>query len=89
MKSNTKKEKNSLIDDKNIGKETRVPAEIRNVATTFYKELWKNRQGTSAYSKRKMSQMLDKIKTKVDKTTKIEGDKPITMEEVKEAKKSL
>ena len=26
MKTNTKKEKNSLIDDKNLGKETRVPA---------------------------------------------------------------
>ena len=37
MKTNTKKEKNSLIDDKNLGKETRLPAEIRNVATTFYK----------------------------------------------------
>ena len=41
MKTNTKKEEIfALIDDKNIGKETRVPAEIRNVATTFYKELW-------------------------------------------------
>ena len=33
--------------------------------------------------------MLDKIKRKVDNTTKIEGDKPITMEEVKEATKAL
>ena len=30
-----------------------------------------------------MGQMLDKIKRKVDNTTKIEGDKPITMEELK------
>ena len=59
------------------------------MATTFYKELWKNRQGTRAHSKRKMSQMLDKIKRKVDNTTKTEGDKPITMEEVKEATKAL
>ena len=36
-----------------------------------------------------MSQMLDKLKRKVDNTTKIEGDKPITMEEVKEATKAL
>ena len=33
--------------------------------------------------------MLDKIKRKVDNTTKIEGDKPITMEEVKEDTKAL
>ena len=40
MKTNTNKEEIfSLIDDKNIGKETRLPAEISNVATTFYKEL--------------------------------------------------
>ena len=38
IKKNTNKEEIfSLIDDKNIGKETRVPAEIRNVATTLYK----------------------------------------------------
>ena len=36
-----------------------------------------------------MSQMLDKIKRKVDNTTKIEVDKPITMKEVKEATKTL
>ena len=36
-----------------------------------------------------MSQMLDKIKRKVDNTTKIEGDKPITMKEGKEATKAL
>ena len=36
-----------------------------------------------------MSQMLDKIKRKVDNTTKIEVDKPITMKEVKEANKAL
>ena len=36
-----------------------------------------------------MSQMLDKVKSKVDNTTKIEGDKPITMEELKEANKAL
>ena len=90
MKTNTNKEENfSLIHDKNLGKETRAPAEIRNVATTFYKELWKNRQGTRANSRRKMSQMLDKIKRKVDNRTKIEGDKPITMKEVKEATKEL
>ena len=72
MKTNTNKEEIfALIDDKNIGKETRVPAEIRNVATTLYKELWKNRQGTRALSKRKMSQMLDKIKRKVDNTKKL------------------
>ena len=39
----------ALVDNKNLGKETRVPEEIRNVATTFYKELWKNRQGTRAH----------------------------------------
>ena len=90
MKTNTNKEEIfALIDDKNLGKETRVPAVIRNVATTFYKELWKNRQGTRAHSKRKISQMLDKIQRKVDNTTKIEEDKPITMEEVKEATKAL
>ena len=52
MKTNTNKEEIfALIDDKNLGKETRVPAEIRNVATTFYKELWgKNRQGIRAHS---------------------------------------
>ena len=61
------------------GKEIRVPAETRNVATTFYKELRKSRQVTRAQSRRKMIQMLDKIKRKVDNTTKIEGDKPITM----------
>ena len=38
MKTNTNKEEIfSLIDENNLGKETRVPAEIRNVATTFYK----------------------------------------------------
>ena len=38
MKTNTNKEEIfSLIDDKNLGKKTRVPAEIRNVATTLYK----------------------------------------------------
>ena len=37
MKTNTNKEEIfALIDDKNLGKETRVPAEIRNVATTLY-----------------------------------------------------
>ena len=36
-----------------------------------------------------MSQMLDKMMRKVDNTTKIEGDKPITMEEAKEATKAL
>ena len=54
IKTNTNKEEIcSLIDDKNIAKETIVPEEIRNVATTFYKELWKNRQGTRGHSKRK------------------------------------
>ena len=73
MKTNTNKEKIfSLKDNKNLGKKTRVPEEIRNVATTLYKELWKNRQGTRADSKGKMSQMLDKIKRKLDNTTKIE-----------------
>ena len=33
--------------------------------------------------------MLDKVKSKVDNTTKIEGDKPITTEEVKETTKAL
>ena len=33
--------------------------------------------------------MLDKIRRKVDNTTKIEGDKPITMKELKEATKML
>ena len=33
--------------------------------------------------------MLDKIKRKVDNKTKIEGDKPITIKEVKEATKAL
>ena len=81
MKTNTSKEEIfSLIDDKNLVKETIIPAEIRNVVTTFYKELWKNRQGTKAHSKIKMGQMLDKFKRKVDNTKKIEGDKPITME---------
>ena len=90
MKTNTNKEEIfSLIDEKKLGKETKVPAEIRNVATPFYKELWKNRQGKRAYSKSKMCQMLDKIKRHVDNTTKIEGDKPITLEEVKEATKAL
>ena len=90
MKTNTNKEEIfSLIDDKNLGKETRVPAEISNVATTFYKELWVNRQVTRAHGRRKMSQMLDKIKRKVDNTTKIEGDKPLTIKEVKEATKAL
>ena len=52
MKTNKNKEEMfSLIDDKILGKETRVPEEIRNVATTFYKELWKNRQITRAHSK--------------------------------------
>ena len=38
MKTNKNKEEIfSLINDKNIGKETRVPAKIRNVATTLYK----------------------------------------------------
>ena len=78
-----KEEMFSLIDNKNLGNEARVPAEIKNVATTFYKELWKNIQGTRAYHKRKMRHMLDKSKRKVDNTTKIEGDKPITMDEVK------
>ena len=36
-----------------------------------------------------MSQMLDKIKRKLDNTTKIEGDKPIPMKKVKEATKAL
>ena len=37
MKTNTNKEEIfALMDKKNLGKETRVPAEIRNVATTFY-----------------------------------------------------
>ena len=58
MKTNKNKEEIfALIDDKNLGKETRVPAEIRNVATTFYKELWGNLQGTRAHSIRKMSQL--------------------------------
>ena len=40
MKTNTSKEEIfALIDDKNLGKEAREPAEIRNVASTFYKEL--------------------------------------------------
>ena len=52
MKTNTNKEEIfAHIDNKNLGKETRIPAETRNVATTFYKELWKNRQGTRAHSK--------------------------------------
>ena len=60
MKTNTSKEEIfDLIDDKNLGKETRSPAEIRNVATMFYKELWKNRQGTREHSKGKMSQILN------------------------------
>ena len=33
--------------------------------------------------------MLDKIKRKLDNTTKTEEDKPITMEEVKEATTAL
>ena len=33
--------------------------------------------------------MLDKIRRKVDNTKKIKGDKPITMEEVKEATKAV
>ena len=33
--------------------------------------------------------MLDRIRRKVENTTKIEGDKPITMKEVKEATKAL
>ena len=33
--------------------------------------------------------MLDKIRRKLDNTTKIEGDKPITMKEVKEGTKAL
>ena len=89
MKTNTNKEEIfSLIDDTNLRKETRVPAENRNVATTFYKELCKNRQVTRAHSKIKINKMLDKIKRKVDNTTKIEGYKPITIEEVKEATKA-
>ena len=72
MKTNTNKEEIfAIIDDKNLGKETGVPEEIRNVATTFYKEPRKNRHGTRAHSKRKISQMLDKIESKVDNTTKI------------------
>ena len=36
IKKNTNKEEIfSLIDGKNLGKETRVPVEISNVATTF------------------------------------------------------
>ena len=36
MKTNTNKEEIfAIIDDKNLGKETGVPEEIRNVATTF------------------------------------------------------
>ena len=36
MKTNMKKEEIfALVDNKNIGKEARVPEEIRNVATTF------------------------------------------------------
>ena len=49
----------------------------------------KKQTGYKSTQQKKMSQMLDKIKSKVDKTTKIEGDKPITMKEVKEATKAL
>ena len=59
MKTNHRKEEFfALIDDKEQGTETRIPREIRSVATRFYKYLLKKCQGTRTHNIQRMKQIL-------------------------------
>ena len=59
MKTNHRKEEIfTLINDEELGTETRISRKIRSVATRFYKYLLKKCQGTRTHNIQRMKQIL-------------------------------
>ena len=50
----------ALLKDDNPANETRISAEIHNIASSFYKDLWKVWKDTKEYSIRIVTQLLGK-----------------------------
>ena len=89
MKTNHKKEEIFALMNKEEGTETRIPADIREIASKFYREIWKKWKGTKEYSARKLQQLISKIKRKVSTNTKEKGNEPLNLEEFKTVTKLL
>ena len=54
MKTNRKEEEIFALMNEEEGAETRIPAEIREIASKFYRELCKKRKDMKKYSARKL-----------------------------------
>ena len=52
----------SLIEDEDEGTETQNSEDMKRIAKTFYTELFKNRRLHGEYSKKRMRQLLKKVK---------------------------
>ena len=66
-----------------------MPEEIKQIATSFYEELWKKRKDTKEYSARKLKQLLRNVTQKVGEGKRLKGDEKLTIEEFRKVTKML
>lgn len=90
MQTSYKKEEIYVLEDNDKGgEETKDQDEINKIVTKFYTELWKNRRGSRDFSERKLDKLIKKITNKITEESKERSSRELTVEEIKEATKSL